>query len=257
MSCRQLHLQIQGLFSSSKLSFKEKSVLMIAQPYFYISLTSLRKYLAVSLLAGFAIFASTGFSQTAQTSPPLGQAPKPPAATNTKTDPANPKKKGDAKSGWSKLTPAQQKALQPLARSWDPLSAGQQRKWLEVSRNYHSLSDVDKANMHSRMAAWAALSNRERAEARLNFATTNELSHELTAAEKKAKWDAYQSLSAEEKKKLAATGPRPPTGAATPIRPVAQRKLATLPATAAVAAKPPKMPADSTAGSDSTVTTDH
>jgi len=230
---------------------------MITQPYFCISLTWLRKYLAVSLLAGFAIFASTGFSQTAQTSPPPGQAPKPPAAATTKTDPANPKKTGDAKSGWSKLTPAQQKALQPLARSWDPLSAGQQRKWLEVSRNYHSLSDVDKANMHSRMAAWAALSNRERAEARLNFATTNELSHELTAAEKKAKWDAYQSLSAEEKKKLADTAARPPAGAATAIRPVAQKKLATLPSPTTATDKPHKMPADSPSGSDNIVTRDN
>jgi len=129
---------------------------------------------------------------------------------------------------------------------------GQQRKWLEVSRNYHSLSDVEKVNMHSRMGAWAALSNRERAEARLNFATTNELSHELTAAEKKAKWDAYQSLSAEEKKKLANTASRHPTGAATAIRPVAQKKLATVPAPASVASKPPKISADATAGTDTT-----
>ncbi len=228
---------------------------MIAQPHLCIALTWLRKHLAAPVL--LALFASASFSQTEQTSSATGQALMPAPPTAIKTDPANPKKTGDAKSGWSKLTPQQQKALQPLARSWDSLSTGQQRKWLEVSRNYPSLSAEDKANMRSRMAAWGALSNRERAEVRLNFATTNELSHELTAAEKKAKWDAYQSLSAEEKRKLAATGPRPPTGAATTIRPVAQRFLAILPAPAAVAAKPPKMPADSTAGSDSTVTTDH
>ena len=111
--------------------------------------------------------------------------------------------------------------------------------------------------MHSRMAEWGALSNRERAEARLNFATTNELSHELTATEKKAKWDAYQSLSAEDKKKLAETGSRPPTGAATAIRPVAQKKLATLPTPASVVAKPPKMPADTPAGSDNNLTATH
>jgi hypothetical protein len=231
---------------------------MTAQPHFCISLNWLRKYWAVPLLAGFATIASTGFSQTERISTTTAQAQTPTVSTVTKTDPANPKKTGDAKSGWSKLTPAQQKALQPLARSWDSLSIGQQRKWLEVSRNYPSLSDVDKANMHSRMAAWGALSNRERAEARLNFATTNELSHELTTAEKKAKWDAYQSLSAEEKKKLADTATRPPTGAATAIRPVAQKKLATLPAPASLAAKPPKMAADSTAESDITVpSTDH
>ncbi len=221
---------------------------MIAQPHLCNSLTWLRRHLAAPLmLAVFALLASPSFSQSERTPP----------TTTTKTDPANPKKTGDAKSGWSKLTPQQQKALQPLARSWDSLSIGQQRKWLEVSRNYPSLSDDDKANMRSRMAAWGALSNRERAEARLNFATTNELSHELTAAEKKAKWDAYQSLSAEEKKKLANTAARPPTGAATAIRPVSQKKLATMAAPATATTKPPKMPADSTAGSDSPVTTDH
>ncbi len=213
--------------------------------------------MAAPLLVVFALLTSPGFSQTEHTSTPAGRAPTATTSTTTKMDPVSPKKTGEAKSGWSKLTPAQQKALQPLARSWDPLSAGQQRKWLEVSRNYHSLSDVDKANMHSRMAAWAALSNRERAEARLNFATTNELSHELTAAEKKAKWNAYQSLSAEEKKKLADAAARPPTGAATAIRPVAQKKLATLPSPTAVTAKPHKMPADSPSGSDNNVTTDN
>ncbi len=228
---------------------------MIARPIFFAYLGLFRRHSAALLI--FTLFASTSFGQAERTSTPNGQSLSLATSTAAQLDPANPKKTGAAKSGWSKLTLQQQKALQPLARSWDSLSTGQQRKWLEVSRNYPALSDVDKANMHSRMAAWGALSNRERAEARLNFATTNELSHELTAGEKKAKWDAYQSLSAEEKKKLANTASRPPTGAATAIRPVAQKKLATLPAPAAVAAKPPKMPADSTAGSDSTVITDH
>jgi hypothetical protein len=230
---------------------------MNAQRPFCPSLTSLRKHSAAPLLAVFTLLTSPSFCQTEHTSSPAGRAPTPTTPTSTKTDPANPKKTGESKSGWSKLTSQQQKALQPLASSWDGLSAGQQRKWLEVSRNYPSLSAVDKANMHSRMAEWGALSNRERAEARLNFATTNELSHELTAAEKKAKWDAYQSLSAEEKKKLADTASRPPTGAATAIRPVAQKKLATLPSAATVTAKPHKMPADSQTGSDNIVTTDH
>ncbi len=231
---------------------------MIARHPLCTPLTWLRMHFSGPfLLAFFSLLAAPSFSQTERTPSATGQALILAPTTATKTDPSNPKKTGDAKSGWSKLTPQQQKALQPLARSWDSLSAGQQRKWLEVSRNYPSLPDEDKANMHSRMAAWGALSNRERAEARLNFATTNELSHELTAAEKKAKWDAYQSLSAEEKKKLASTGPRLPSGAATPIRPVAQKKLATLPAPTSVAAKPPKIPAESPAGSDNLVSSGH
>ena len=189
---------------------------------------SLRQGLASPLLLLLALTASASFSQTDRAASPNGRAVAPVPT-----------------SGWSKLTPQQKSALQPLAKSWDSLSAGQQRKWLEVSRNYPSLSAADKANMHSRMAEWGALSNRERAEARLNFATTTELAQELTPQEKKAKWEAYQSLSAAEKKKLADKGLRPPVGAATAIRPVAPQKLVTLPTPANTASKPPKIPVDS------------
>ena len=146
--------------------------------------------------------------------------------------------------GWTKLTPQQKNALQPLAKSWVSLSPAQQRKWIEVSRNYPSLSAADKASMHSRMAEWGALSPRERANARLNFATTTELVQELTPQEKQAKWEAYQSLSAAEKKKLADQGLRPPVGAATASRPVAPQKLVTMPAPANTSNKPPKIAVD-------------
>ena len=212
--------------------------------------------MAWPLLAVFALMASASFSQTDRSSSPSGQAVAPAASTTPKADATNTKKPLTSESGWSKLTLPQKNALQPLARSWDSLSPGQQRKWLEVSRNYPSLPAADKANMHSRMVEWGALSNRERAEARLNFATTTELSHELTPQEKKAKWEAYQSLSAEEKKTLANKGSRPPVGAATAIRPVAPQKLVALPAPAYTGNKPPKMPADST-GNDSAITADH
>ena len=229
---------------------------MTTASVFRINMAAFRQWRALPLLTAFALTATIGFSQTDRSSSPSGRAAAPAASTAAKTDAASPKKPIESKSGWSKLTPQQKEALQPLARSWDSLSAGQQRKWLEVSRNYPSLSAADKANMHSRMAEWGALSNRERAEARLNFATTAELAHELTPQEKKAKWEAYQSLSAEDKKKLANQASRPPAGAATPIKPVAPQKLVTLPPAANTTNKPPKMPADSTA-TDSAATADH
>ena len=151
-----------------------------------------------------------------------------------------------AKQEWALLTPAQQLALQPLAKSWASLSNGQKRKWLEISLNYPSLSADDKAKMHSRMSEWAALSPRARAEARLNFASTQELSKQLSTQEKQAKWQAYQSLSSEEKRKLAEGGVRPPVGAALPARPVPEKKLATLAPTETAANKlkinPPAAP---------------
>jgi hypothetical protein len=127
----------------------------------------------------------------------------------------------------------QQQALKPLALSWNTtLSQQQKRKWLEISKNYPSLPPEGQATMHSRMNEWVSLSPQQRAQARLNFGKTKELSKELTPDEKKAKWQAYQALSAEEKQKLAAKASPKPSGAATAVKPVAPQKLAAVPSLA-------------------------
>ena len=189
-------------------------------------------HLAVAVL-GFtmALVALPAFAQPvgAPLATDSARSSAPPAPTLAKPAAAKAPQTVPARSGWALLKADQQRALQPLAQTWGSLSEGQQRKWLEISRNYPSLSDADKAKMHSRMSEWVALSPRERAEARLNFAATHELSKELSPQEKQAKWESYQSLSPEEKRKLAEAGVRPPVGAALPSRPVAQKKLATLP----------------------------
>ncbi|NDP63697.1 DUF3106 domain-containing protein [Polaromonas sp.] len=135
---------------------------------------------------------------------------------------------------WSQLTPSQQQALAPLASSWNTsMSDAQKRKWLEISKNYGALTPQAQATLNSRMNEWVALSPQQRAQARLNFGKTLELSRQLTPDEKKAKWEAYQALSPEEKQKLAATASPRPSGAATALKPVATQKLATVPARAA------------------------
>jgi hypothetical protein len=123
----------------------------------------------------------------------------------------------------------QQQTLKPLAASWNTLSEPQKRKWLEISKNYHSLPPEGQTTMHSRMNEWVALSPQQRAEARLNFAKTKELSKQLTPEEKKAKWQTYQALSPEEKQKLAAKATTRPVGAATAVKPVSPQKLAAVP----------------------------
>lgn len=130
---------------------------------------------------------------------------------------------------WAELTPMQQQALKPLASSWNAINDGQKRKWLEISKNYPSLPPEGQATMHSRMNDWVMLSPQQRAQARLNFGKTKELSGQLTPEEKKAKWETYQALSAEEKQKLAAKASPKPTGAATAVKPVAPQKLAAVP----------------------------
>ena len=64
--------------------------------------------------------------------------------------------------------------------------------------------------MQSRMVEWAALSPRERAVARLNFAETKK----VPSTDRAANWDAYQALPAEDRQKLAAKATTPPPGAA-------------------------------------------
>ena len=159
------------------------------------------------------------------------QAVKPVVAASAATGSKPPASKAttSSKPAWADLTPMQQQTLKPLAISWSTLSEGQKRKWLEISKNYHSLPPEGQATMHGRMNEWVALSPQQRAEARLNFAKTKELSRQLTPDEKKAKWQTYQALSPEEKQKLAAKSTTRPVGAATAVKPVSPQKLAAVP----------------------------
>ncbi|MGV8805521.1 MAG: DUF3106 domain-containing protein [Polaromonas sp.] len=158
-----------------------------------------------------------GLAQTQNPALPAASAP-------TKTKPA-------PGVSWAELTPTQQQALAPLATSWNTsMSESQKRKWLEISKNYSALSPEGQATLTSRMNEWVALSPQQRAQARLNFGKTKELSRQLTPEEKKATWEAYQALSPEEKRKLAEKGSPKPTGAATAVKPVSPQKLAIVPA---------------------------
>jgi hypothetical protein len=125
---------------------------------------------------------------------------------------------------WVELTPAQQQALVPLAPKWDTLSETQKRKWLALSQNFPKMSGAEQAKLHSRMTEWVALSPQQRTQARLNFGQTQQLSPD----DKKAKWEAYQALSPEEKNKLAARAAKPPATAAA-VKPVPTDKLAIAP----------------------------
>ncbi|MFN3570516.1 MAG: DUF3106 domain-containing protein [Polaromonas sp.] len=133
---------------------------------------------------------------------------------------------------WVELSPAQREVLAPLASAWPSLSESHKRKWLEMARGYRSLPPEEQVKMQGRMKEWVALSPQQRTQARLNFAKTKELSKELTAEEKKAKWEAYQSLSTEEKRKLADKAPSRLIGAAPASKPVSRQKLATIPTAA-------------------------
>ena len=155
----------------------------------------------------------------AETPPSLALAPPRKPATPTKTSQSAPT--------WQSLTSPQQQALRPLAGKWHELGADRKRKWLEISKNFHTLTASEQIKMHSRMSEWVALSQQERTQARLNFAATKK----LPAEEKAAQWQAYQELSAEEKKKLAAKAAAKPAGVAIVKPAVAAEKLTKVPVT--------------------------
>ena len=124
------------------------------------------------------------------------------------------------------------------------MSEGHKRKWIALSANHASLQPAEQAKQHERMKDWAALSPQQRAQARLNFGQTQA----LPAEEKKAKWDAYQALSPEERKSLAEKGRQRPAGAAPAVRPVAAQKLATVPAVQPGTRHPSKIAGAATEG---------
>lgn len=141
---------------------------------------------------------------------------------------------------WSALNTAQKEALYPLASRWSLLSEAQKLHWLKLAAGFHALTPQEQEKMLARLTDWANLSAQQRSQARLNYAATNALAPDS----KRAKWEAYQALSQEEKQRLAAKAVRRPAGAATAVRP-SPKKLARVPAAIsapATVANPPKIP---------------
>lgn len=108
-------------------------------------------------------------------------------------------------SAWQTLGKRQKQALAPLAEKWHELTGQQRQKWLTLSKNFFQLTDEEQLTLHSRMREWAALSPRQRSQARFHFSTMQSLS----AQNKRTQWEAYQALSEQEKNQLS-SGPKPP-----------------------------------------------
>lgn len=128
---------------------------------------------------------------------------------------------------WSELTPNQRQILHPLAKAWDGLREVQKSKWIALTQSFNQRSPAEQQTMQSRMVEWAALSPVQREQARLNFAE----SKKLAPADLAAEWAAYQKLSPEEKRALAAKGSGKPGGAAVATVPTPTSKLTPVPIT--------------------------
>ena len=114
---------------------------------------------------------------------------------------------------WSELKPAQQAALEPLHAQWPTLDAGSKRKWLELAARFPKLGAAEQARVQARMAEWARMTPAERGAARLRF----QQAKQIAPNERQARWDAYQALTPEEKRRLAA---RSAAEASTPSDPL-------------------------------------
>jgi len=128
---------------------------------------------------------------------------------------------------WNALSEVQKLALAPLSGTWNSLNEGQRRKWTAIAQSYPNLSPVDQQKLHSRMVEWAALTPKDRALARLNFAQTKS----VAKPERAANWEAYQALTPDEKKNLASSAAAAPAGAALAPKPVSKDKLTPVPVT--------------------------
>ena len=154
-----------------------------------------RQFVAL-ILAAVCLAGGVSFAQNpASTSPPIAQ--------SSSAKPSN--------ALWQNLSFSQKKALAPLAPHWAQISPAQKNKWLAMSNNFDNLSPREQATLHNRMADWAALSPQQRAQARLSFNQTKALG----ADQKKSQWEAYQALSQNDRKKLAAQQTTKIQGAAT------------------------------------------
>lgn len=149
---------------------------------------------------------------------------------NAQSQPVEP-----ASRSWKELTALQKQALAPLGAQWSALSGLQQKKWLALSQNFNKLSVAEQITMHSRMSDWISLSPQQRNLARLNF---NKL-QSLPKEDKKAKWEAYQALSQEEKRMLSAASMPPAKSAAPTAKPLPPHRFVETPVRATAEKRSP------------------
>ena len=122
---------------------------------------------------------------------------------------------------WQQLSGRERQALAPLAEHWVGISDTQRSKWLVIARNFDRMPVAEQQLMQTRMKEWAALSPVQRNQARLNFNIVQSVSKD----EKKTRWEAYQNLSDEEKRKLTASQLSPAKTAAPSAKPAPAQRL--------------------------------
>ena len=101
---------------------------------------------------------------------------------------------------WAELTPAQQQGLAPLANEWDKLDPLRKSKWLTIGNKFAQMKPEEQKRVQDRMREWVRLTPEQRRMARENYVRAKKLNPD----QKSARWQQYQQLPEEQKKKLAA-----------------------------------------------------
>jgi hypothetical protein len=151
-------------------------------------------------IAGMVAFAATYprfYPATAAAPLAAANAPGGASASLAAATPAAP----DSPTSWSHLTEAQRVALAPFEKQWDSFSDERKQKWLKIASRFHRMSPEAQEKLHKRMEEWVRLTPDERKVARENY----QVSKQVPLEKRKEAWDAYQKLSEEQKKKLAAS----------------------------------------------------
>jgi hypothetical protein len=183
--------------------------------------------------------------QAATTAPAAAPVASTPAAPKTAAPVAATPKAAPAttvdKPLWKELSRLQQIALDPLRGEWDKMDGLRKQKWLEIANRFSSLKPDEQMRVQERMRAWLKMTPEERRVVRENYT----LSKKLDKTQKSAKWEQYQQLPEEEKRKLAADAatkkgvtnlpPKSQSKAVAPVKPA--------PVTPAATNLPPANPA--------------
>ncbi|MGI4902037.1 MAG: DUF3106 domain-containing protein [Janthinobacterium lividum] len=118
---------------------------------------------------------------------------------------------------WAQLSDAQHAALAPYAKVWDDFSDARKRRWLKIAAAYPQMNAETQLRLHARMLEWTGMTPEQKRLARENY----QLSKTMPPQTREHAWTAYQNLSDEQKKRLAAYERRtrkplvvsaPPTG---------------------------------------------
>ena len=130
--------------------------------------------------------------------------PSPPADTTaeTPTPGARPSLLPLAQPLWQDLPRVEQQVLQPFEAQWNSWPATEKRRWQTLAQRMPDMTPDQQARALQRIDEWAALSPDQQRLALRNY----RLARQLTADERKAQWERYTQMTAEEKRKLRADG---------------------------------------------------